>query len=229
MIAEILKRGLATYRRELRSILPVAVLVLVPAAILAGLLRQLLDGWAPQGPAGELIVAAGAVALSGIGYFLLAGMITEIVVSAHHGRSRRSVGATALALPFATLIVVDLIVAGTITVGLELLVLPGLFAAARLGLAPVVIEIEHCGAGASLRRSAELSRGRGYLVLVVLIAILALTALLAIPFKFLAAEFFSATVAEVVGLIAAGIIVKPIGAVIEIELALELLYPRPAG
>jgi hypothetical protein len=217
------RRGVATYRREFRTIAPLAVLVLVPWAIIAGLLRELADGLAWDGLLSDLVIAAGSLALSGVGYFLLVGLITEVVVASRHGRARLSLAATAHAIPYATLIAVDLLVVTAITVGLELLLIPGLIAAARFGLAPVVIEIEHHHAAESLRRSHELSRGHAISVLAVLSAVLVLTTLLAIPFKLLAAGLFADAIAEIVGLLAAGIIVKPLAAVIEVELALELI------
>jgi uncharacterized protein UPF0259 len=228
VLKTVLRRGWRTSRREFWTIAPLVALILTPAAILSGAVRQLVDSASWDGLLADLVISGAAVAISGIGYFFLAGSIAEVVVAERRGTVRRSFRALALAIPYATLIVVDLVVTSAITLGIELLVIPGLIVAARFGMAPVLIEVEHDGAGDSLRRSLELSRGASFSVGAVLLAVLVLTTVLAVPLKLLAAEVLNDTLAEMVGLLLAGILVKPLGAVIEVELALELIDRREA-
>ena len=222
MYGLVASRAADTYRSHFREIIAIAAVVLIPAAVLAGGLRQLVADAAWDGLTADLVTAAVTVGLGGIGYFFLAAVITDLVAAHRHGRPRRRIRALALSIPYMTLIVVDLFVTGAITAGLELFVIPGLIVASRFALAPIVIELEHCGARESLRRSINLSKGDSLAVLGILVLTLGVTSLLAIPLKDLFKEVLPAAPAEMLGLLLAGILVKPIGAVAEVELVLEL-------
>ena len=223
MFRRVNAQAFETYRARFWEITGVAAVILIPAGALTVLLRRLVDDIPWDGEIADLILGTAQIALSSIGYFLIAGLITEMVVSHRQDRPRRKLGATALAIPYAALIVIDLLLSGAITVGLQLLVIPGLFIAARFGLAPVVIEITECGVRESLRRSFRLSSRYGLAVLSILVGVITFTTLLSIPFKLLTKQFLPSDPAEILALVLAGILIKPMGAVIEVVLTLELM------
>jgi hypothetical protein len=72
---------------------------------------------------------------------------------------------------YGTLIVVDLIFGVLVAVGTIAFVIPGILVFVYLGLAAPVVEIEHRGVRAALRRSYRLVRGNFWLVLAILMPI----------------------------------------------------------
>ena len=106
-----------------------------------------------------LLVAA-AVAVSGLGYFIFKGIVTQIIVARHAGVRRPSMMAIARSLPYATLLAVDVILAVGIAVGLELLIVPGVVFGTIDALAPIVVETEGPGGTRCVSHAVrELVRG----------------------------------------------------------------------
>ena len=157
-------------------------------------------------------------------------MIAQIVVSHRDGAARPGLIAIARSVPYATLIAVDLILALGIGVGLELLIVPGIVFGTWYALAPIVVETEDRGVLESLRRSRELVRGEFWVVLIILFSTLGLVAALHWPLEALVgtlAAALSEEAQEGIGYLLAAILVKPIGAVITVELTLDLAGRRP--
>ena len=231
-LRRVIPRGLATYRDNWGPIVGVSALVLVPAAAVQGIVIGLADDELDSGWLAVGFLAATAVAVAGLGYFFLKGVITQIVVSHRHDRQRPSLAEIARSLPYATLIAVDLILATGVTVGLDLLVVPGLVFGTWFALAPILVETEHVGVRAAFRRSRELVRGNFWEVLAVLFLTLALVGALHWPLEELVGELAGGLSEEVrtgIAYLLAGILVKPVGAVITIELTLELVAARDGG
>ena len=72
---------------------------------------------------------------------------------------------------YGPLIAIDLIYGALVALGLVFFIVPGLLVFVWLGLSAPVVEIEHHGVRAALRRSVELVRRRFWLVAAVLIPI----------------------------------------------------------
>jgi hypothetical protein len=230
-LRRVIPRGLATYRDNWAAIASVTALVLMPAAVVQGLVIGLADDELDSGLAIGFL-AATAVAVSGLGYFFLKGVITQIVVAHRHDRDRPSLAEIARSLPYATLIVVDLVLATGVTIGLDLLIVPGVVFGTWFALAPIVVETEHVGVRAAFRRSRELVHGNFWEVLTVLFLTLALVAALHWPLEEIVgglAGGLSEEVSTGIAYLLAGILVKPVGAVITIELTLELAAARSGG
>jgi hypothetical protein len=221
----VIPRGLGTLRAQWGAIVGVSALVLIPTAALQGQVLvesgdELDSGWF----ATSLLVIA-AVAVSGLGYFFLKGVIAQIVVAYRGDHERPSLGSIAVSLPYATLIAVDLILVLGVTLGLALLVIPGIVIGTWFALAPILVETEHLGIRRAFRRSRELVRGNFWEVLLILFTTLALVGGLHWAIEELteeAAGGLSEDLETGIGLLLAGILVKPVGAVITIELCLAL-------
>lgn len=204
--------------------------MLVPTAALAALADQVLEGAVGNGNVAISILAVAAVAIAGLGYYFLKGVLAHIVVSRREGEAPPGLASIAPRLPYATMIACDLMLSAGFAIGIELLVVPGLLFGTYYGLAPVVVEVERRGPIASMRRSRELVRGNFWAVAAILAFTLGAVALLSLPLKALAAAIFPGGYGdpfeEGLGLLLAGILVKPIGAVASIELTLDLIAAK---
>lgn len=105
-----------------------------------------------------VFTALGASSLSVLGTVFLSGFLGRLVAEAEHGRKHATVWQVARALPWRPLILADLLVVLSVVVGLIALVIPGLVAMTLLAVVGPLIELEHRGVIASLRRSTQLVR-----------------------------------------------------------------------
>jgi hypothetical protein len=143
------------------------------------------------------------------------------------GATRPGFLGLARTLPYGSMIATDVMLALGVGIGVELLVVPGVIFGTWYSLAPIVVEFEDRGPIDSMRRSHDLVRGHFWVVAAILGLTLAGVALLSIPFKLLAGVIFPGgagdPLEEGLGLLLAGIIVKPLGAVTAVELCLDLI------
>lgn len=197
---------------------------------MATIADRVLEGAIGNGNVAFSILAVAAVAIAGLGYYFLKGVLAHIVVSHRAGEAAPGLMAIAPRLPYATMIACDLMLSAGFAIGIELLVIPGLLFGTYYGLAPIVVEVERRGPIDSMRRSRELVRGNFWAVAAILLVTLGAVALLSLPLKALAAAIFPGgsgdPFEEGLGLLLAGILVKPIGAVASIELTLDLIAAK---
>ena len=194
---------------------------------------QLLEDAVGKGNVAGVVLAVAAIGVSALGYYFLKGVLAHVVVHHRQGRQPPTLAGVLPHVPFATLIAVDLTLAAAVGVGLELLIVPGILIGTWFALAPIVVEVEGLGFRASFRRSRDLVRGHFWLVFAVLGMTLLGVDLLSIPFKALGGAIFPGGAGdpfeEGFGLLLAGILVKPIGAVTTIELTLDLIEDQSPG
>ena len=167
----VIREAWELYKAHWRHLVPIALVVYVAIAII-GLLLVLLLGWL-----GALI---GAV-ISLVGVFWVQGALATAVEDIRDGRADLSLGETfARVRPQLGSIVVAGVLAGLgITVGLVLLIVPGLVLLTWWVLVIPVVTLERTGAGAAFGRSRELVRGYGWNVFGVIV----LTLLLLLGFE----------------------------------------------
>jgi hypothetical protein len=158
---EVIGEAWALYKSHWRHLLPLAaVFYLVIAA--ATLVLTLLFGLV-----GALLAGVGSL----VGYFWLAGALTEAVADIRDGRADLSLQDTfARVWPRVwTLLGAGLLAVLGIAVGLVLLIVPGLVLLTWWSVISPVIVLERSGAIESFGRSRELVRGRGWSVFAVVI------------------------------------------------------------
>jgi hypothetical protein len=136
--------------------------VYIGAAIVAALL----------GLAGNAGAFLGLIATIFAAY-LLQAMLIKAVQDEREGRGDLTIGDTVnAAIPFLVPVAIASIVAGiAITIGLLLLIVPGLWLMTIWAVIIPVIVIERAGAFASFGRSQDLVRGRGWHVFVTLVLV----------------------------------------------------------
>lgn len=164
-----------TYLRWARSLLPLAVIVFVPLGLIHAITLNADAGSLDFGAGGVAIfaLAGGLLALAAtglVGEVFYAGAVAISLTHPHDGRppSLREIAAM---IDYRALIAVDLIYGLLVSIGLVLLVVPGILAFVYLGLAAPVVEIEHHGIRAAFTRSMQLVRGNFWALCAVLVPI----------------------------------------------------------
>jgi len=142
------------YKTFAKHLLAIAFVIYLIAAIITALLA--LAG-------GTFGILLGSL-VSIVAAFLLQATLVKAVQDIRDGRADLSIGQTVNeALPFLGSVALASILAGiAITIGLLLLIVPGLFLITIWAVFVPVIIIERSGALASFGRSRELVRGRGW-------------------------------------------------------------------
>jgi len=174
-IGEILGAGFAVLRRHLLPLGGAAVLVAAlgtcltfGALAVSGSLQTYADGlWledmligsTTQLPGGILLSTMLGLLVTTIGGPVVAGMASAYTGAQALGHDGRGAVTERLRGRWGVLLAVAAIVGVSVTVGLMLLIVPGVFAYLILVLAAPVAVMERGSVGASLRRSAALTRG----------------------------------------------------------------------
>ncbi len=169
-------RIVRTYFAWARTLLPLAFWVFVPLGLIHAIPVHVEATSLSFGSGTEI---AGAV----LAVLLLAttGLLGEIfytgavAIALTHPRDTDgrppSLRRVARMIDYRALIVVDLIFGVLVAIGTVAFVIPGILVFVYLGLAAPVVEIEHHGERAALKRSVSLVRGHFWLVLAVLVPI----------------------------------------------------------
>jgi hypothetical protein len=152
-LSGVLSEAWAMYRRFAAHLLAIAFVIYLAAAIIAGLLSLLGDIG---------IVLAEIVTV--FAAFLLQATLIKAVQDVRDGRADLSIGETvSAATPYIWPVAVASILAGiAITIGLILIIVPGLWLITIWAVIIPVIVIERSGALDSFGRSRQLVRGRGW-------------------------------------------------------------------
>jgi hypothetical protein len=168
-LAGVLSEAWQMYRAHARHLLTIAFVIYVAAAILAGVLALAGTFGALLGSVVELFAA-----------FLLQAALVKAVQDVRDGRVDLSISETVSAVtPNLWSVAAASILAGiAITIGLILVIVPGLWLITIWAVIIPVIVIERSGALASFERSRQLVRGHGWhvfgtlvLVFVILIVV----------------------------------------------------------
>lgn len=223
-------RIVRTYARWAPFLLLLGAIVFVPLGLIDAIAVHLDIRSLDLGNGLELVaIATATLALAGtglLGEVFYSGAVAVALTHPHDGRPP-SLGEIAARLDYRRLVAVDLLYTLLVSVGILLLVAPGVAAFVWLGLAGPVVEIERRGVRAALARSMRLVRGRFWLVLGVLVPIeLAGDGMANLTTSLthqllggsLAAEWLSASLANIV--------LTPVYAVAAVLLTLDLIAEK---
>ena len=226
----IVRRAFETERGAWGTIAAAAAVVLIPGAVLQGLVEnEAVDQTSSPVLFAVLALAGGASGI--LGYFFLNGVIAQVALARRSGSAHPSFGTIARGLPWGHLIVADLLLTLGTAIGLVLLIFPGVVFVTRFGLAPVLIETHHLEVRPAFERSREITRGRFRLVLACFLVPLVLVAAGSYPIHLLIDAILPLPEAVEWSLAAllVGIAVKPFASVVTVELAIELDEATPAS
>jgi hypothetical protein len=163
-VARVFERIFEIYKDQFTLLIPAALVVFVPVAIISGLIYA-----GGTSIIGGLIVAA----IATIATYWFQGMVVEAARDILDGRRDHSVGSLVQsAMPVIGPLLIAGILAGIgIGIGLVLIIVPGLFLLTIWAVIAPVIVIERRGAIDSFGRSRELVRGHGWQVFGVIVVL----------------------------------------------------------
>ncbi len=165
-----------TYWRWAPSLLQLAVVVFIPLGLVHALTLEANLGSFDFGSGLAVLAIAGAVvalAATGlVGEVFYTGAVSILLTHPHDGDGRPpSLREIAGMVKYGPLIAIDLLYGFAVAIGLVFFFVPGVLVFVWLGLSAPVVEIEHRGIRAALRRSVELVRHKFWIVALVLIPI----------------------------------------------------------
>jgi hypothetical protein len=162
--ARVFERIFEIYRDQFTLLIPAALLVFVPVAVVSGLVY-----------AGDISIFGVALvsAVATIATYWFQGMVVEAARDILDGRRDHTIGSLVQSV---TPVILPLLVAGILAglgigIGLILLIVPGLFLLTIWAVIAPVIVIERAGALESFGRSRELVRGNGWQVFGVIVVL----------------------------------------------------------
>lgn len=169
-IGGVLSRVFSTYGSQLGVLLPGALIVFLPIAIINGLIL---------GAGGNLVLLVITGLISVVGTYFFMGMVVQLVRDIQDGRRDSTLGQLFQSVtPVIVPLILAAILAGIgIIIGFILLIIPGLFLLTIWAVVAPVIVVERASIGDAFGRSRELVRGNGWQVLAVLVVFFLINAI----------------------------------------------------
>jgi hypothetical protein len=158
------------YREQFTLLIPAALILFIPVAILNGIVAT----------GGGALAALATVAISLIATYWYQGMVVEAVVDILDGRRDHTVGSLFSSVsPFVgTLIGAGILAGLIIVIGFILIIVPGFIALTFLALVAPAVVIDRAGVTGALRRSRELVSGQAWRVFGVIVVLFLITAVI---------------------------------------------------
>jgi hypothetical protein len=214
-VARVFERIFAIYRDQFTLLVPAALLVFVPVAIISGLVYS-----GDEGILGALVVAA----IGTIATYWFQGMVVEAARDILDGQRDHSVGSLvrAGAAVLGPLVVAGILAGLGIGLGLLLLIVPGLFLLTIWSVLAPVIVIERKDAMSSFGRSRELVRGHGWQVFTVIVILFLVQFIVSAVIQGLANSIADSVVGYSLGDLIVRLLVAPLSALAAAVLFFEL-------
>lgn len=168
--ARVFERIFRIYRDQFTLLIPAALILFLPVAILNGLVQT----------GSGLLAALATGAISLIATYWYQGMVVGAVVDILDGRRDHTVGSLFSSVsPFiGTLIGAGVLATFIIIVGFILIIVPGLIALTFLAVVAPAVVIDRAGVTGALRRSRELVSGHAWRVFGVIVVLFLITAVI---------------------------------------------------
>jgi hypothetical protein len=212
--ARVFERIFAIYRDQFTLLIPAALVVFVPVAVISGIVYA-----GDVSIFGALLVAAAATIAS----YWFQGMVVEAARDILDGRRDHTIGSLVQSV---TPVIWPLVVAGILAglaIGIGLiLIVPGLFLLTIWAVIAPVIVIERRGAFESFGRSRELVRGYGWAVFGVILVIFLLTVIAGLVIQALANSVSDSFAGYAVADLILRLLVQPVSALAASVLFFEL-------
>jgi len=166
----VFERIFRIYREQFTLLIPAALVLFIPVAILNGILLT----------SGGVLVGLATIAIGLIATYWYQGMVVEAVVDILDGRRDHTVGSLfSSATPFiGTLVGAGLLATLIIIVGFILIIVPGLIALTFLAVVAPAVVIDKAGVTGALRRSRQLVSDNAWRVFGVIVVLFLVTAII---------------------------------------------------
>jgi hypothetical protein len=168
--ARVFERIFEVYRDQFTLLIPAALILFLPVAVLNGLV---LAG-------GGVLAALATLAIGLIATFWYQGMVVEAVVDILDGRRDHTIGSLFSSVsPFiGTLIGAGILATIIVVIGFILIIVPGLIALTFLAVVAPAVVIDRATATGALSRSRDLVRGNAWRVFGVIVVLFLITAVI---------------------------------------------------
>lgn len=213
-VGNVLQRTFKVYGEQFGLLIPAALILFLPVALLTGLVQS----------SGGLLASLLAAAIGVIATYWFQGAVVEAVRDILDGRRDYDLGSLFRSVTpvLAPLIVAGIVAGIAIGIGFVLLIVPGLFLLTIWSVIAPVIVVERTRPFDSFGRSRELVKGNGWSVFGVILVILIGTAIVGAVFQALLIAIADSFVGYFIGNLITRVLVAPVSAIAAAVLYFEL-------
>jgi hypothetical protein len=210
----VFERIFKIYGEQFTLLIPAALLLFLPVALINGLLRD----------EGGVLLGLAAAAISVIATFWYQGMIVEAVRDIIDGRRDHTIGSLfSAAAPFIwPLFAVGVLAGIAIGIGLLLLIVPGLFLLTIWAVLVPSIVIDRTGVFGAFGRSRQLVRGDGWRVFGVIVVLFLLQVVISLILSAIANAATDSFVGYAIADLLLSVLVLPLSAIAATVMYVEL-------
>jgi hypothetical protein len=218
VVADVFERVFGVYRDQFTLLVPAALIVFVPVAVVNGVLRE----------SGGVWLALIAVVVGAIATYWFQGMVVEAAHDIMDGRRDHTVGSlvSSVAPVVGPLLVAGFLGGLAIGIGFVLLIVPGLYLLTIWALLAPVIVVERVRAMDSFGRSRALVRGHGWQVLSVLVVLLLMKLVLSTVVAAVAVGITDSVVTYGVADLVTNVLIAPLSAIAAAVMYFEIVSMR---
>jgi hypothetical protein len=213
-VGNVLQRTFEVYRDQFGLLIPAALILFLPAALLSGLVAT----------GGGILAALAAVAIGAVATYWFQGAVVEAVRDILDGRRDYELGSLFRSVTpvLGALIVAGILAGIAIAIGYFLLIVPGLFLATIWAVIAPVIVVERVGAMDSFSRSQNLVKGNGWPVFGVIAILTVILIVLQIVFRAMFISFADSFLGYFLASFIVSVLVSPLSAIAAAVLYFQL-------
>jgi hypothetical protein len=213
-VGNVLERTFKVYGEQFSLLIPAALVLFIPVAIIEGLVLS----------AGGALASLLAAAIGVVATFWFQGMVVEAVNDIMDGRRDHTIGSLLQsAIPVIWPLFAVGIVAGiAIAIGFVLIIVPGLYLLTIWAVVAPVIVIERAGVFASLGRSRELVKGNGWQVFGVIVVLFLIGLILGVVLGAITASVADSLVGRSIAQLISRVLVGPLSGIAAAVLYFQL-------
>jgi hypothetical protein len=221
-IGQTLSKIFQTYQHQASVLLPGALIVFLPVAIINALIRSNWVG---------IIFSLLAILIQLVGTYLFQGMVVQLVRDIQDGRRDSNMGALfESAVPVLGSLILAGILAGIgITIGFILIIIPGLFLLTIWALIAPAIVVERTGVGGAFSRSRELVRDNGWQVFGVLVILFVVQFVVTLILTTLIVGLTASVIGAAAAQLIAYVLIAPLSALAAATMYFELRRIKEAA
>jgi hypothetical protein len=211
-VGAVLRAALRTYRDQAGLLLPAALLLFIPVAVVDGVGQA--QGYA------SLALAVVFVVINGVAIYWFQGMVAEAIRDLRDGLREVGLGGLFASVRpvLLPLTIVGVLASIGIVIGLVLLVMPALVLATWWALVAPVVVVERPGVAAAFGRRRSLVRGNGWRVFGIVFAY----GVVSLALYFAVAFVSSSPIVFALGRLMTAVLVEPLYAVAVATIFFEL-------